>query len=65
MQLGMEMEITIIEPAVTYTNSYTIIDTNIFEVEPIPEFQSWMLLPLFMTTTLLAVIIKKRKHTTQ
>ena len=61
----MEMEITIIESAVTYTNSYTILDTNIFEVQPIPEFPSWMLLPLFMTTTLLAVVIKKRKHNKQ
>jgi len=65
MSLGMEMEITIIEPAVTYTNSYTIIDTNIFDCQPIPEFQSWMILPLFMTATLLVVIIQKRKHTTQ
>jgi len=65
MSLGMEMEITIIEPAVTYTNSYTIIDTNIFDCQPIPEFQSWMILPLFMTATLLVVILKKRKHTTQ
>jgi len=65
MSLGMEMEITIIEQAVTYTNSYSIIDTNIFDCQPIPEFQAWMLLPLFMTATLLAVIIKKRKHTTQ
>ena len=65
MQLGFEMEITIIESAVTYKNSYTIIDTNIFEVEPIPEFQSLMILLLFMTATLLVVIIKKRKHTTQ
>jgi hypothetical protein len=66
MQLGMEMEITIIEPAVTYTNSYTIIDTNIFDCEPIPEFQSWIIiLPLFMIATLLVVIIQKRKYTTQ
>jgi len=64
MHLGMEME-TIIETAVTYKSSYGIIDTNIFEVQPIPEFQSWMLLPLFITATLLAVIIQKRKHTTQ
>jgi hypothetical protein len=65
MSLGMEMEITIIEPAVTYTNSYSIIDTNIFDCEPIPEFQSWMILPLFMIATLLVVILQKRKHTTQ
>ncbi len=65
MHLGMEMVITIIEPAVTYTNSYTIIDTNIFDVEPIPEFPSWIILPLFITATLLAVILQRRKHTTQ
>jgi len=65
MHLGFEMEITIIEPAVTYTNSYTIIDTNIFDVEPIPEFPSWIILPLFMIATLLAVMLQKRKHTTQ
>jgi hypothetical protein len=65
IQLGFEMKINIIEQAVTYTNSYSIIDTNIFDVEPIPEFQSWMLLPLFMIATLLVVILQKRKHTTQ
>jgi hypothetical protein len=65
MNLGFEMKINIIEQAVTYTNSYSIIDTNIFEVEPIPEFQSWMILSLFMTATILIVIIQKRKHTTQ
>jgi hypothetical protein len=65
IDLGFEMKITIIEQAVTYTNSYSIIDTNIFDCEPIPEFQSWMILPLFMTATLLVVIIQKRKHTTQ
>ena len=61
MHLGMDMEITIIESAVTYTNSYTIIDTNIFDVEPIPEFQAWMVLPMFMAATTLALVIKKRK----
>ena len=65
MQIGMKMETTIIAQAVTYTNSYRIIDTNIFDCEPIPEFQSWMILPLFMTATLLVVIIQKRKHSTQ
>lgn len=65
MQLGFEMKITIIEQAVTYTNSYNIIDTNIFECEPIPEFQSWMFLPLLMTATLLVVILQRREHTTQ
>jgi len=65
MQIGMEMETTIIAQAVTYTNSYRIIDTNIFDCEPIPEFPSWILLPLFVTTTLLIVILKKRGHTTQ
>jgi len=39
MNIEFEMKINIIESAVTYTNSYTIIDTNIFEVEPIPELQ--------------------------
>ncbi len=61
MQLGMEMEITIIEPAVTYTNSYSIIDTNIFDCESIPEFSSWIILPLFMITMLLAAVIYKKK----
>jgi len=65
MSLSMEMEITIIESALTYTNSYSIIDTNIFEVQPIPEFQSWMILSLFMMATLAVVIIQRRKHTTQ
>jgi hypothetical protein len=66
IDLGFEMKMTIIEPGVTYTNSYSIIDTNLFDCEPIPEFQSWIIiLPLFMIATLLVVIIQKRKHTTQ
>jgi hypothetical protein len=63
MHLGMEMEMTIIEPAVTYTNSYSIIDTNIFDVEPIPEFSSWIIPALLMTAAIpLAVKIQRRKH---
>jgi len=65
MNLEFEMKINIIEQAVTYTNSYSVIDTNIFDCEPIPEFQSWMILSLFMTATLLVIIIQRRKHTTQ
>jgi hypothetical protein len=65
MQIGFEMEMTIIAQAVTYTNSYNIIDTNIFDCEPIPEFPSWVLLPLLMTTTLLVVVLKKREHPAQ
>ena len=60
MQIGMEMEITIVTQAVTYTNSYNIIDTNIFDVEPIPEFQSWFLLTILTATTVFVVILKKQ-----
>jgi hypothetical protein len=65
MNLEFEMKINIIEQAVTYTNSYRIVDTNIFDCEPIPEFQSWMILSLLMTATLLVIIIQRREHTTQ
>ena len=61
MQLGMEMEITVIEPAVTYTNSYTIIDTNIFEVEPIPEFPSLSLLLILLVSVAIIGILYRRK----
>jgi len=61
MSLGMEMEITIIEQAVTYKNSYSIIDTNIFEVEPIPEFPSWTLLVILLGTVTIIGIVYKRK----
>ena len=61
MQLGMEMEITVIESAVTYTNSYSIIATNIFEVEPIPEFPSWSLLLILLASVTIVGILYKRK----
>jgi len=34
-----------------------------FPKEYIPEFPSFLILPLFMITTLLAVIVYRRKHT--
>jgi hypothetical protein len=64
MSLGMEMEITIIAQAVTYTNSYSIIDTNIFNVEPIPEFPSWtLLLILLLSVTIIGVFYKRKLQT--
>jgi len=38
---------------------------SIREIDIIPEFPSFLILPLFMIATLLAVIIYKRKHSTQ
>jgi len=61
MSLGMEMEIIIIEQAVTYTNSYSIIDTNIFEVEPIPEFPSWSLIVILLVSVAALGIVYRRK----
>ena len=61
MNLGFEMETNIIEQAVTYTNSYTIHDTNIFEVQPIPEFPSWTLLVILLGTVTIIGIVYKRK----
>ena len=61
MSLSMEMEITIIEQAVTYTNSYSIIDTNIFEVEPIPEFPSWSLLLILLLSVAIFGVFYRRK----
>jgi hypothetical protein len=34
-----------------------------YQYEVIPEFQSLLILPLFMIATLLAVIAYRRKHT--
>jgi hypothetical protein len=61
MQIGMEMETTLIAQAVTYTNSYRIIDTNIFEVEPIPEFSSWALLLILLVSVTIFEVFYKRK----
>ena len=64
MNLGFEMKTTIIEQAVTYTNSYTIHDTNIFECEPIPEFPSWtLLLILLLSVTIIGVFYKRKLQT--
>jgi len=38
---------------------YQLVDTNLWVV---PEFPSFLLLPLFMTATLLAIIVYRRKH---
>ena len=66
MQIGMDMESTIIAQAVTYTNSYTIIDTNIFEVEPIPEGLTFAVMALLTTVSMLVGYryFVKRKETT-
>jgi hypothetical protein len=61
MQLAMEMETTIIETSVTYTNSYSIIDTNIFEVDPIPELPSWSLLLILLLSVAIFAVFYKRK----
>ncbi len=61
MNIEFEMKINIIESAVTYTNSYTIIDTNIFEVEPIPEFPSWSLLLILLVSVAIIGILYRRK----
>jgi hypothetical protein len=65
MQLAMEMETTIIETSVTYTNSYSIIDTNIFEVDPIPEFPSWSLLLILLLSVAIFGVFYKRKLQTR
>jgi hypothetical protein len=61
MNLEFEMDIKIIGSAVTYTNSYSIIDTNIFEVEPIPEFPSWSLLLILLVSVVIVGVFYKRK----
>ena len=61
MNLGFEMKTTIIEQAVTYTNSYTIHDTNIFECEPIPEFPSWSLLLILLVSVAIFGVFYRRK----
>ena len=55
------MKINIIESAVTYTNSYSIIDTNIFEVQPIPEFPSWSLLLILLLSVAIVGVFYRRK----
>jgi hypothetical protein len=60
MNLAMETEITIIEPGVTYTNSYSIIDTNIFAVEPIPEFPSATPLAILLLTVTVIVMFYQK-----
>ena len=57
--MNLEMSTTIVATE-TYTNSYSIIDTNIFDTPAIPEFQLLMILPMFITATLLVILIRKR-----
>ena len=45
---------------VANTESYTIIVEE--DLDSIPEFPSFLILPLFMAATLLAVIVHRRKH---
>jgi len=45
-----------------FTYNHSIQEVQIKGVHVIPEFPSFLILPLFMITTLLAVIIYRRKH---
>jgi hypothetical protein len=44
----------------TWSMSFRIADSNVWII---PEFPSFLILPLFMIATSLAVIVHKRKHT--
>jgi len=60
MNLEFEMKIKIIEQAVTYTNSYRIIDSNIFDCEPIPEFSSGTLLAILLLVVAVIVMFYQK-----
>jgi parallel beta-helix repeat protein len=45
-----------------FTYNHSTQNIKVIGVHVIPEFPSFLILPLFMTTTLLAVIIYRRKH---
>ena len=46
-----------------WDHPYVIDENNIDHYPIVPEFPSFLILPLFMTITLLAVIVHRRKHT--
>jgi len=48
----------------TYSYLYFTYHHSTQEVVIVPEFPSFLILPLFLIATLLAVIVYKRKHTT-
>jgi len=60
---GTEVQCNLL-PCSTTTHSYLYFTYNLStqEVIIIPEFPSFLILPLFMAATLLAVIIVRRKH---
>jgi hypothetical protein len=41
---------------------YLAFEHSTHQVDIVPEFQSFIILPLFMIATLLAVIVYERKH---
>ena len=45
--------------------TYSLVSARIGDFEIIPEFPSFLILPLFMIATLLAVILYRRKHSVQ
>jgi hypothetical protein len=45
---------------IAFTESYTIIIEQ--DLNSIPEFPSWIVLPLFLCATILALIFRKRLH---
>jgi parallel beta-helix repeat protein len=47
-----------------FTYSHSLQNVKIFGTKVIPEFPSFLVLPLFMTATLLAVIAYRKKHST-
>jgi len=46
--------------SMSFTQSYTLIVEQ--DLDSIPEFPSFLIMPMFMITTLLAVIFYRRKH---
>ena len=60
------MNATEIDSSGIWSKPYEMVPGNIDNyplIHPIPEFPTFLILPLFFTATLLAVIIYRRKHT--
>ena len=57
----LEYQMEQIDPTTPAFLSYSVVETNIFTGEPIPEFPSFLILPLLMTTMASVALLYRKK----
>ena len=61
---GMDV-VDAIAKVATDTGDKPIVDVTIINTQVIPEFPSWIILPLFLTATIVSLVLRKRLYSTE